>query len=88
MVLKSHLFQKNLSPVIQNQILTELRTFPDLSDCLAALDIAIGFLTSCNDEPSLYIRDYLHRTLSLPEDRGLRASKKVKKDSKEFGQYT
>lgn len=73
----SFLLQEILTPAIKHQILSELRSFPDLCDCLAALDIAIGFLVNAEVDGTMRIKDYLHKMLKLPSDRGLRHSAKV-----------
>ncbi|XP_072028276.1 E3 ubiquitin-protein ligase rnf213-alpha-like [Amphiura filiformis] len=75
--LRTKIPQESLSPAIKHQILSDLRSFPDLCDCLAALDIAIGFLVNTEVEASMRIREYLHRMLKLPLDRGLKHSPKA-----------
>ena len=69
--------QKTLSTSIQHQILSQLKSLPDLTDCLAVLVIAIGFLVSSPCQPDMHISKYLHSTLSLPPERGIQASSKV-----------
>ncbi len=71
------LLQKSLSPAIQHQILSQLKSLSDLSDCLAVLVIAIGFLVSSPCQPDMRISKYLHTTLSLPPEKGIQASPKV-----------
>ena len=71
------MWQKNLTPAIQHQILSQIKSVSDLNDCLAAIDIAIRFLASSSNPPDVRISDYLHMTLSLPDDRGIRRAPKV-----------
>ncbi|XP_072042938.1 E3 ubiquitin-protein ligase rnf213-alpha-like [Amphiura filiformis] len=75
--LRKNVPQKPLT--IQHQILSQVKSVSDLGDCLAALDIAIGFLASTSSPPDVRISDYLHTTLSLPEDRGIKNVPKAHK---------
>ena len=71
--------QKSLTPALQHEILSQIRSDSELSDSLSALDIAIGFLASTSSSPDVRISDYLHDTLSLPKDRGIKSIPKVSK---------
>ncbi|XP_072046323.1 E3 ubiquitin-protein ligase RNF213-like [Amphiura filiformis] len=75
--LRNRIPQKSLPRTVQHQILSQLRSLSDLSDCLAVLVIAIGFLVSSPCQPDMLIRKYLHTTLSLPPEKGIQASPKA-----------
>ncbi|XP_070580810.1 E3 ubiquitin-protein ligase rnf213-alpha-like [Ptychodera flava] len=66
--LKTKLPQEPLSKAIQRQIISELRSLPEVSDSLACLDIAIGFLASCGGKPGQLIKKYLIETLKMDGD--------------------
>ncbi|XP_070580814.1 E3 ubiquitin-protein ligase rnf213-alpha-like isoform X2 [Ptychodera flava] len=63
--LKSKIPQEPLSKAIQHQILSELRSLPEVSDSLACLDIAIGFLASSGGKPDMHVIKYLVSILKM-----------------------
>ena len=58
-------FQVDLPLIEQERIMGELRLLPELCDCLATLDIAIGFLISIGGNPDTPLTQFLSQELRL-----------------------
>lgn len=66
--------QEPISRVIEGQIIIDLRSsLSDVCDVLSSLDIAIGFLASSGGQEERQLKSYLHETLKLPKERGLKS---------------
>ena len=66
--------QEPISRVIEGQIIADLRSsLSDVCDVLSSLDIAIGFLASSGGQEGRQLKSYLHETLKLPKERGLKS---------------
>ena len=59
--------QEILSHMEQQQILTMYQHLPDVSDAIATLDIAIGFLVSVGGKPDMAIDEFLSKQLHMEE---------------------
>ena len=53
------------SPAIQNQVRGDARIMVEVSDCLANLDIAIGFLVSVGGDPDTTLHSFMTDTLQM-----------------------
>ncbi|XP_072028165.1 E3 ubiquitin-protein ligase rnf213-alpha-like [Amphiura filiformis] len=61
--------QERLSRPFKQDILLDLKSITDLCDCLAVVDIAIGFLVSTGGEPDTNIIEYLAESgINLPKE--------------------
>ena len=66
---------------MKKEILAELDPLTVLCDCLKVLDIALGFLASSpRFDRKMYIREYLEKHLSFPEDKLEMLKSKVRFD--------
>ena len=55
---------------MKKEILAELEPLTVLCDCLKVLDISLGFLASSpRFDSKMYIKEYLEKHLSFPEDK-------------------
>ncbi|XP_077980129.1 E3 ubiquitin-protein ligase rnf213-alpha-like [Glandiceps talaboti] len=66
--LKKRVHQEKLSRAPQHQILSDIRSFTDICDLLACLDIAIGFVASTGGNGDVMIGSYLNDTLDFGTD--------------------
>ncbi|XP_065844224.1 E3 ubiquitin-protein ligase rnf213-alpha-like isoform X2 [Oscarella lobularis] len=63
--------QEHLSSSVSRQIINELRDLTDVYSVLSVLDVLIGFISSTGPDKDCLVHEYLHKTLKMPEERGL-----------------
>ena len=56
---------------MSRQIINELRDLTDVYSVLSVLDVLIGFISSTGPDKDCLVHEYLHKTLKMPEERGL-----------------
>ncbi len=72
------LYQERLSRPFKQDILTDLKSITDLCDCLAVVDITIGFLVSTGGDPDTNIVEYLAESgINLPKEQRSQITAKV-----------
>ena len=59
------LMQRPFSPALKSQIRADARIMVEVSDCLANLDIAIGFLVSVGGDPEKSLHSFMTDTLQM-----------------------
>ncbi|XP_065826355.1 E3 ubiquitin-protein ligase RNF213-like isoform X3 [Oscarella lobularis] len=67
--------QEKLSIAVSRQIINEVRDLTQVYGVLSVLDVLIGFIGSTGGDGECLVHDYLHKTLKMPEERGLVSAK-------------
>ncbi|XP_065826351.1 E3 ubiquitin-protein ligase RNF213-like isoform X2 [Oscarella lobularis] len=67
--------QEKLSIAVSRQIINEVRDLTQVYGVLSVLDVLIGFLGSTGGDGECLVHDYLHKTLKMPEERGIVSAK-------------
>lgn len=65
LIIDHHCFQVPLTPAVQAQIRGDVRYMAEITECLASLNITIGFLVTIGGEPETMLQTFMTDTLQM-----------------------